>query len=149
MTKPTRENRNHQLDQAGRQLLRAARASDAEVDAALASPFLYARIRARLGEANRNPAQPFSPGALLALVFRRAIPLLMLVALLAVGAYQFIGKARSPQSLQPSLADQNILLPISEPKAPVTACSITSRSECVVSTDDVVALLVNAKERQK
>jgi hypothetical protein len=31
----------------------------------------------------------------------------------------------------------------------VSACSITSRTECSVSTDDALALLVNSNERQK
>jgi hypothetical protein len=138
------KDRNHDLDNAGRALLLAARATDAEVEAAIASPFLYPRVRARMQEAQGAP--PFFLSLILVSVMRRAIMILAVIAVLAVCSYTFAGKSAPPPR---AAVDQPVLIPISQPKAPVTACSITSRTECVVSTDDVVALLVNSTERQK
>ena len=146
MNKEHTQNRNHDLDQAGRKLLLAARASDAEVESIVASPFLYAKIRARMHAAQTVSGQPFYQSLMLVSVMRQAIAILALIAVLAVCSYTFTGKSAPPDK---NAIDQPILIPISQPKAPVTACSITSRTECVVSTDDVVALLVNSHERQK
>jgi hypothetical protein len=145
MKKDPQENRNEYLDRAGDTVLRAARASEEEIQAALASPFLYAKIRARMRDDKRVPPISFYQSLMFSLL-RRAIPILALIAILAVGSYNFAGR-KAP--VQTNFAGEPAYLPVSEPNTPVTACSITSRTECVVTTQDVLALLVNSSERQK
>jgi hypothetical protein len=146
MKKDPQENRNEYLDRAGDAVLRAARASQEEIQAALSSPFLYARIRARMRDDKRIPPVSFYQSLMMFSLFRRAIPILALIAVLAVGSYNFAAR-KAP--VQTSYAGEPAYLPVSDPNTPVTACSITSRTECVVTTQDVLALLVNSDERQK
>lgn len=150
MKQKHQENRDEYLDKAGQAILRAACASDEEVNAAIAAPFLYARIRARVAESKKNPPVPFYQSLMIFSVVRYALPVLAIIALLAVSSYKFTGKLAG-KSVPPgnNLVENTMPLTIHDPGAPVTACSITSRTECVVTTDDVVALLVNSNERQK
>jgi hypothetical protein len=150
MKKENTEKRHQILDKTGREILLAAQATDAEVEAAVASPFLYAKIRARMQEEQQASTQPFYQSFMLFAVMRRAISILAVIAVLALCSYTFTGKPAPPQNPALTISiDRSLLISPPETKAPVTACSITSRSECVVSTDDVVALLVNSHERQK
>jgi hypothetical protein len=146
MNKELKENREEYLDRTGQALLRAACGSEEEVNGAAAAPFLYARIRARMAAAKAPAAGPFYQSLMMFSVARRAIPVLALMAILAIFSYNFAAK-KAPVS--PSFQDESAYLPINEPNAPVSACSITSRTECAVSTDDALALLVNSNERQK
>jgi hypothetical protein len=71
-----------QSDRAGRLVLRAAARNDDEAEAAVSSPFLYTRVRARIAEEERRRAESLSWVSLL-FVARRAIPAMALVAILA------------------------------------------------------------------
>lgn len=146
MKKDRQEDRHEYLDRAGQAVLRAAPASEEEIHAALSSPFLYARIRARMRDDKKIPPVSFYQSLVMFSLLRRAIPIVALIAILAVCSYNFA--AKKPPARIP-FADEAAYLPISDPNTPVTACSITSRTECVVTTHDVLALLVNSNERQK
>jgi hypothetical protein len=146
MKQKHQENRDEYLDRTGQAILRAACASDDDVNSAAAAPFLYAGIRARMADSKRNPPIPFYQSLMIFSVVRYAVPVLVIIAILAVSSYRFTGKPATPQNVA---AGTNVSFTFHDPNAPVTACSITSRTECVVSTDDVVALLVNSNERQK
>ena len=79
-----RSNRQNEeaADRAGRLVLLAAARNEDEAEAAASSPFLYARLRARISAEERRLAE--SGGWLsLLLVARRAIPAMALVAVLA------------------------------------------------------------------
>jgi hypothetical protein len=152
MKQKHQENRDEYLDRTGQEILRAACASEEQVNSAVAAPFLYARIRARVADSKKNPPVPFYQSLMIFSVVRYALPVLALIAFLAVGSYKFIGKTAPLNNSvvnNTQRIDNTVPLTIHDPNAPVTACSITSRTECVVSTDDVVALLVNSTERQK
>lgn len=73
-----------QLDQMGRELVRAATASEEELKAASSAPFLYARIRAAVAEKQRADAAardfPFSMFA----VMRHAVPMMVLTAFISL-----------------------------------------------------------------
>jgi len=74
-----------QLDRIGQEILRVAAMSDDEVASTDSSPFLFARIRARIeAEKEQREAVP-DPWLLIFPAFRRAIPVMILVALSAVG----------------------------------------------------------------
>ncbi len=145
MKKNDQESREEYLDRAGRAVLRAAPASNEEINAALSSPFLYARIRARISENKRVQPISYYQSLMMFSLVRQAIPILAVIAILAVCSYNFAG--RKPP-VQNAFADESAYLPISDPNTPVTACSISSKKECVVSTNEVLALLVNSNERQ-
>ena len=79
--------RNHiddeKLDRLGDELLRAFEASEAEVNTAATSPFLYRRIRVRIEAEERRRAEERNPWFTLLVTARRAIPALTLLAVLA------------------------------------------------------------------
>jgi hypothetical protein len=80
MFKSNRE-KDEQLDRAGRMVLRAAAADEAETEAAAVSPFLFTRVRAAIAEERRGE----EAGGWLSIFFvaRQAVPAMALIALLA------------------------------------------------------------------
>ena len=73
--------KNQELDRVGKLVLKAASASDSEIEAAASSPFLFTRVRAAINEPGR---QDDSRGWLsLIQVAWRAVPAMALVAIMA------------------------------------------------------------------
>ena len=73
---------NEELDRVGKLVLKAAVASDLEVEAAASAPFLFTRVRAAINEAGQE--QEDSRGWLsLIQVAWRAVPAMALVAVMA------------------------------------------------------------------
>jgi len=81
MFKANRQNED-QIERAGRLVLLAAARNDDQAEAAASSPFLFARVRARIAEEERRRQEAGGWVSLL-LVARRAIPVMVLVAVLA------------------------------------------------------------------
>ncbi len=73
---------NERLDRAGRMVLRAAAADEAETEAAAASPFLFTRVRAAIAAEQRRREET-SGWLSIFFVARQAVPAMALVALLA------------------------------------------------------------------
>jgi hypothetical protein len=76
------ETENERLDRAGRMVLRAAAANEAETEAAAASPFLFTRVRAAIAEEQRRREETSGWLSIL-FVARQAVPAMALVTLLA------------------------------------------------------------------
>ena len=138
-------NRDEQLDLAGRALIRAARASEEEIEAAISSPALFSRIRARAADRDNQPGIINNWAAAFTVAWR-ATAALSLVALLALALW--VGaKDRPPKnSFDNAQAGPDIIR--TEPAAPVTGCSVATKEECAVSTDDAVAILVSASRKE-
>lgn len=69
------------LDEFGRGVVRAAASNQAEAEAAASSPFLYARVRARMAELGQREERERRLATFM--TFWRAVPSLALVAVLA------------------------------------------------------------------
>ncbi len=145
-----RKEQSENLDDASRAILRAAAVSEQEAKAAVSSPFLYAKIRARIAEENQKENRTLS----ILFILKRAIPALAFIALMTTLAFWYAPK-NSTTNVAPST---NVLPHLEEPEfhivsnptnAPLTACSIASKEECAVSTKDVVAILMNTSEGKK
>ena len=74
------------LERTAREVVRAAAAGEAEADAAANSPFLYARIRARIEEEKQRREEGEGWLALFAVAWR-AVPAMTLVAALALALF--------------------------------------------------------------
>ena len=134
------ENQKEQIEKLERTLWRATPADDEMIEKIVSSPFLYAKIRARVEESQAMPVAVSSYYSMLTMLARRAIPAFALLAVLAVAAYFFTGRnAVSP----PAVSMNDAVFVKVEQNTPPTACNIANRSECLVSTDDVVAILVH------
>ena|ERR1044072_2192394 len=144
------QEQNESIDGVGRAILRAAAVNEREAEAAIASPFLYAKIRTRIAEENQKENRALS----ILFILKRAIPALAFIAIMTTLAFWFTPK-NTPPNISPSA---NVLPHPDEPQfhivnnptdAPLTACSIASKEECAVSTKDVVAILMHTSEGQK
>ncbi|MGE0128482.1 MAG: hypothetical protein AB7U82_10415 [Blastocatellales bacterium] len=78
------------------ELLRAFEASDAEINTAAASPFLYRRIRVRIEAEERRLAEQRGGWAALLIGAKRAIPVMAMLAIVAVVSLMMV-PALSPQ----------------------------------------------------
>jgi hypothetical protein len=149
MANPTVQKEN--LDDASRAILQAACASDAEAEGAISSPFLYAKIRARIARENQKENHTLS----ILFIFKRAIPALAFIAIMTTLAFWFAPKNNTtnnpPQSTYglPHPEEPQFQIVSNPSDVPLTACSIASKEECAVSTKDVVAILMTTSEGQK
>jgi len=73
---------NEDLDRAGKLVLKAAIASETEVEAAATSPFLFTRVRAAIGEEKRRREDGGGWVSMIRIAWR-AVPAMALIALLA------------------------------------------------------------------
>ena len=95
MFKRNLQNDEH-LDRAGRVVLRAASADEAEIERAAASPFLFTRVRGRIAEQLReNESGGWQS---LPLIAWRAIPAMALVASIAGGLMLWSGQSANAPS---------------------------------------------------
>jgi hypothetical protein len=74
------------LDALGRALVRASAANEEEADEAVASPFLYARLRARVASERARLEEADDWRAALR-IFSRAVPTVAVVAALAIALF--------------------------------------------------------------
>ncbi|HVF87220.1 MAG TPA: hypothetical protein VM866_06510 [Pyrinomonadaceae bacterium] len=88
---------DEQLDRLGRELVRTSANNETEVESAAASPFLYARVRARIA-AERRRREAGENWLSLLTVARRAVPAMALSAAIAFGVFQFGGNNQFEQS---------------------------------------------------
>ncbi len=86
-----------QLDRIGREVVRTSAKNEMEAESAAASPFLYARVRARIA-AERKRREAGENWLSLLTVARRAVPAMALSAAIAFGVFQFGGNTSFEQS---------------------------------------------------
>jgi hypothetical protein len=143
--------RDRQLDRLGLALIRASRASEEEIETAVSSPALLERIRARAQGSERRPPGAINDWASAILtapqvVAWRAIPALSLLAAVALALW--LGAEGGPPETPFDNAGTAVEIIESQPLAPATACSVATKEQCAVSTDDAVAILVSATARE-
>jgi hypothetical protein len=78
--------RREKLERVAREVVRAAAAGEAAADAAAGSPFLYARVRARIEEERRRREEGEGWLALFGVAWR-AVPAMALVAVMAMALF--------------------------------------------------------------
>jgi anti-sigma-K factor RskA len=78
--------RMERLERVAREVVRASAAGEADATAAADSPFLYARVRARIGEERRRREEGEGWLALLGVAWR-AVPAMALVAVMALALF--------------------------------------------------------------
>ncbi len=86
-------NQQKRLDLAGRRIVEASRLSEAEVNNIAESPFLYARVRARV--ANESEKQEVTIWSNLSLASSKAIPAMALAAAVSLGLFVYVNWNKS------------------------------------------------------
>ncbi len=128
---------DQRLDRIGRDVLRSAALAEAEAENASSSPFLYARVRARIAaEQKRRIAG--ENWLNLALVAQRAVPAMALSAAIAFGVLWF-GDLSAP--LQQSF-DDDVLFAANDTRIG----SIVFDDRDALSNDEVLDTIMNDDE---
>ena len=138
MFRANRQNED-QSDRAGRLVLLAAARNDDEAEAAASSPFLFARVRARIAQEERRRQESGSWVSLL-LVSRRAIPVMALVAVLAAILTVWSMRPSAP-SLGYGLEDEAL----TDTRDPGVEQTILTRN--ALSRDEVFSIVVDRNGR--
>lgn len=152
--KKNKTDRNQQLDQLGRTLIQASQASEEEIERSISSPAIFERIRARAADGESRPSIDYLAAnnwvannwAASLSVAWRAIPALSLVAIIALALWLGAKESAPLNTSDNRPAGADIIM--SAPVSPVTACSVATKEECAVSTDDAVAILVTASGKE-
>jgi hypothetical protein len=139
--KKKNQSKDELLDRVGQSVARASGIGEDKAEQIASSPFLYARLRARI-EAERNQqAEPDGGWFATFKIARRAIPALALVAIAAVASLWF---AATKYTVSPPPGGANI--EASYPLTPVTACSLSATDECAISSEEVLATMFAEQE---
>ena len=134
------QTRDDRLDRVGSEFVRAAGLSESESDAAASSPFLYARIRARIDGEQQRISQSV-PGLAMLTIAWRAIPALSVVAIAAVSALWMTTPA-APVGAEPALVQADNVKLI----ASGGTCALSNDSECAISREEVLATMFREEE---
>ena len=129
------------LDRVGKSVARASGISEDKADQIASSPFLYARLRARIEAERKQQSEPDIGWFATFKIARRAIPALALVAIAAVATLWF---AATKYTVSPSPGGANVY--VSNPLTPVTACSLSATDECAISSEEVLATMFAEQE---
>ena len=127
---------SEELDRVGRAIVRASASNEAEGEAVAASPFLYARLRARIATEREQREEKESWLTVLAVVWR-AIPAMAMVSILAVVLFLSSGFGTVTQ-----VSNEDSLMDSSD----ATVESIVSADSRSLSTDEVLAAILNEDE---
>lgn len=125
---------DEKLDSIGKDLLKAVALSEQEVDEMAKKPFLYARLRAYIMQETIKRSEAGNNWFAILSLAKYAIPVMSVVALVAIGAFWLLHQ-HIEQVSKSNTSFPNIV------SAPITACSISSKSECVVSSNDVLSIV--------
>jgi hypothetical protein len=132
------------LDRIGKSVVRAGGISDDDTEAIAASPFMYARLRARIEAERQRQAEPQAGWFATLFVARRAIPALVLIAIVAVAAFWF-AKTNWGVGL-PSADARNDNF---DRVVVGGTCALSSTEECAISTEEVLATLFAEGDAQR
>ena len=128
------QERDRTLDRMGKTVIRAAGLTESESDAVAESPFLYARVRARIEAEKRQNRQ--NVPVLVMLYAWRALSAVAIVAIVAVSAFWIkTPAAPAPPQATSGQADNVNLV------ATGGTCALSNSAECAISTEEVLATL--------
>lgn len=122
-----------------RTVMRAGGISGAEAENISSSPFLHARIRARIEAERRSRAEQGGGWLAALLIAWRAVAVLTLVTVAAALSFWFAKPAPSANA-----GDDDISRVIAG-----GTCALSATSECLISTEEVLATLFAEEARKE
>lgn len=128
---------NEKLDKIGKLLLKSAALSNEEADQMASSPQIYNRLRVNIIKESLIRSEASDNWFAIWSIARYAVPLMAGIAVIAFSSFWILEthlqQVTTVSSSNYLPADINIL--------PVTACSISSKTECIVSSNDVLSIV--------
>jgi hypothetical protein len=131
-----------QLDSLTKLVVRAGGISDDEAEKIGSSPFLHARLRARIDSERNSRVEQGSGWFVTLLVASRAIAVLVVVTVAAVLTFWF-SKTNASVRVPPPNAGENDISRV----VIGGTCALSTTVECAISTEEVLATLFADKER--
>jgi hypothetical protein len=136
------QERDRTLDRMGKTVIRAAGLSESESDAVVESPFLYARVRARIEAEKRQDRQSIP---VLAMLYAwRALSAVAIVAIVAVSAF-WVKTPAAPGTVPPNSSRADIVSLV----ATGGTCALSNSAECAISTEEVLATLFSEEGKSE
>lgn len=131
---------DERLDQIGLTIVKVAGTNDAEAEAAATAPFLYARVRARIGAEQTRRAETADGWLALFNIAWRAVPTMAFIAALAATLMLwFAGASYSPT---PRFNDEAFF----DAREPGVE-RVVLADNGTLSRDEVLAIVVNREEQ--
>jgi len=134
--------RERAIDRVGKTVVRAAGLIESESDAVASSPFLYARIRARIEALEQRNKQSVP---MLAMLYAwRAVLAVAIVAIVAVSAFWIKTPAApiAPPATTARADNVNLV-------ATGGTCALSNSAECAISTEEVLATLFSEEGKSE
>lgn len=120
---------DERIDRAGQMLVRAAGASEEDMEQAASDSMLFARIRGQIAAQQRTREEVADPWMPLLLIARRALPAMVVITLIVALV----------SALTTSSGRTQIPGEVSVQAAAV--CTLADKDECAVSTNEVMATI--------
>ena len=157
-----RDANRERLDEVGDDLVRAARASDGEIEAAAGGPLLYSRIRASIAARQQEPGGLAGGWLSLLQAAKFAVPAMALVMIIVTWLPRVAMHAKERQPAANAVAGRFTPPPDDEisskarshsPAPPLLTfaagtCALSNTQECAISNNEVLATLF-ADENQE
>jgi hypothetical protein len=139
------------LDEVGEDLVRAARASDGEIDAADVGPLLYSRIRASIAARQRELESPTVGWLSFLRAARFAVPAMALVTVLVTfvprlgpGAKRNGDRGAAKTAVHANIQGEELRILVFS----TSACALSNNEECAISNNEVLATIFADKNEE-
>lgn len=136
------------LDELGKQLFKASTLTEEELSKIADSPFLYSKIKANIKAKTQTSTENLSNGFAILFLARYAVPALFCVALFSLTAFWIADLPASSINDTPNDNSDDFLV-TEFISAPVTVCNISTKSECAVSSNDVLSIVFQEQPSEK
>lgn len=135
---------DEKLDELGKQLFKASTLTEEELSKIADSPFLYSKIKANIKAKTQDSTESLNNGFAILFLARYTVPALFCIALFSLTAFWINDLPVPPVNDTPDdfLATEFI-------SAPVTVCNISTKSECAVSSNDVLSIVFQEQSSEK
>lgn len=133
---------NEKLDKLGKLLIKSAALNNEMADQAVNSPFLYSKLQANITTLKRSSEAKDNWFAIWSIA-RYAVPLMTFLAIITISSFWLDSHIQ-----EVTTNNTSAYLPIDVNVAPVTACSISSKTECVVSSNDVLSIVFQPQAQE-
>jgi len=132
------------LDGLSKLVVRAGGIDDGEADRIASTPFIHARLRARIEAERKRRAEPSTGWFATVLVAARAITVLIIVTVAAVLAFWY-SRANPGTNNGPTITGADDVSRVISGGT----CALSSTAECAISREEVLATIFADNEQEK
>lgn len=131
---------NQKLDGIGKLLLKSATLTDEEIQKAINHQASYNKLRANITKETLKHSEASDNWFAIWSIARYAVPLMTFLAIVTLSAF-WVLDSHIQEVTKITNSNFSNYLPNEIELAPITACSISSKTECIVSSNDVISIV--------